>query len=162
MIEFSGNKITGFQGDAADVTAAKNHYRFVANKYGIDPFYIHSWHAGIHPSCSFNEPASRSFERWSGAAFGNPRLLHFHSCGKYPPGEISLNIVDPTISVDGEIIWDNIGLLDGGEITRISLTFEGLEPSVLYQTSTSLRKLIRFWCSLYLSHRKMMPLALAS
>ncbi len=106
LIEFSGNKITGFQGDAADVTAAKNHYRFVANKYGIDPFYIHSWHAGIHPSCSFNAPASASFERWSGAAFGNPRLLHFHSCGKYPPGEICLNIVDPTVSVDGEIIWD--------------------------------------------------------
>ena len=106
LIEFSGNKITGFQGDAADIIAAKNHYRFVAKKYGIDPFYIHSWHAGIHPSCSFNEPASTSFERWSGAAFGNPRLLHFHSCGKYPPGEISLNIVDPTISVDGEKIWD--------------------------------------------------------
>ena len=106
FVEFSGNKITDFRGDAADITTAKNHYNFVAKKYGIDPNYVHSWHAGMHPSCSFKFPASKSFERWSGAAFGNPRLLHFHTCGENPPGEISLNIVDPTISVDGKKIWD--------------------------------------------------------
>ena len=106
FIEFSGHNITGFHGDEADITAAKNHYQFVADTYGIDPFFIHSWHAGIHPACAFNAPAPASFERWSGAAFGNPRLLHFHTCGEYPPGEISLNIVDPTVSVDGVKIWE--------------------------------------------------------
>ena len=106
FIEFSGHKLIGFYGDKADVTLAKNHYQFVADKYGIDPFFIHSWHAGIHPACAFNAPASASFERWSGASFGNPRLLHFHTCGKYPPGEISLNIVDPTISIDGDKVWE--------------------------------------------------------
>ena len=105
-IEFSGHNITGFHGDKADISAAKDHYQFVADTYGIDPFFIHSWHAGMHPACAFNAPASACFERWSGAAFGNPRLLHFHTCGRYPPGEISLNIVDPTVSVDGEKIWE--------------------------------------------------------
>ena len=60
----------------------------------------------MHPVCAFNAPASACFERWSGAAFGNLRLLHFHTCGRYPPGEISLNIIDPTVSVDGEKIWE--------------------------------------------------------
>ena len=106
FIEFSGHRITDFNGDKADTDAAKRHYEFVAETYDIDPFYIHSWHAGMHPSCSFDQPASASFERWSGAAFGNPRLLHFHTCGKFPPGEISLNLVDPTVTVDGEKIWD--------------------------------------------------------
>ena len=64
----------------------------------------------MHPACAFNAPASACFERWSGAAFGNPRLLQFHTFGKYPPGEISLNIVDPTVCVDGEKIWE-VGVL---------------------------------------------------
>jgi hypothetical protein len=46
-----------------------------------------------------------NFERWSGGAFGNPRLLHFHTCGAYAPGEICWNVVDPTIEVDGRVIW---------------------------------------------------------
>ena len=61
FVEFSGNKITDFRGDAADITTAKNHYNFVAEKYGINPNYVHSWHAGMHPSCSFKFPASKSF-----------------------------------------------------------------------------------------------------
>ena len=107
FIDFSGNEILDFRGDVEDITTAKEHYNFVAKKYGVNPYYVHSWHAGMHPSCSFKFPASKSFERWSGAAFGNPRLLHFHTCGEDPPGEISLNIVDPTISVDDKKIWDN-------------------------------------------------------
>ena len=50
-------------------------------------------------------PAVKNYERWSGGAFGNPRLLHFHTCGAYAPGEICWNIVDPTITIDGRIIW---------------------------------------------------------
>ena len=105
FVDFKGNKITKFYGCKEDVATAKNHYKFVSRKYGIDPYFVHSWHAGMHPACQFSGPASQSFERWSGSAFGNPRLLHFHTCGEYPPGEISLNIVDPTIVVDGVAIW---------------------------------------------------------
>lgn len=105
FVHFDGSRITGFDGSPADVAAATAHYEFVGAKYGIDPYFVHSWHGGIHAGCAYRENASHNFERWSGGAFGNPRLLHFHTCGDYPPGEISLNILDPTVWLDGVAVW---------------------------------------------------------
>ncbi len=85
---------------------AEAQYAHVAGLYGIDGGIVHSWHAGIHPGCAFAGSAHDSYERWSGSAFGNPRILHFHTCGAYAPGEICWNIVDPTVVVDGAVIWD--------------------------------------------------------
>ena len=107
FVLFEGTRITGFEGSATDVAAAKAHYEFVAQRYGIDPYCIHSWHAGIHPGCEYRQTAGSNFERWSGSAFGNPRLLHFHTCGDYPPGEISLNVLDPTVHIDGIAVWED-------------------------------------------------------
>ena len=78
----------------------------MAETFGIDPHVMHSWHPGIHPGCAYHAPARDNLERWAGAAFGNPRLLHFHTCGDYAPGEISLNVLDPTVTVDGVAVWD--------------------------------------------------------
>ena len=107
LVNVDGNRITDFDGTAEDVAAAHAHYDFVGEKYGIDPYFVHSWHAGIHPGCSYEQAASANFGRWTGGAFGNPRLLHFHTCGQYAPGEISLNVVDPTVRADGIAIWEN-------------------------------------------------------
>ena len=106
FIHVDGNRITGFEGDVADVARAERHYAHVAEVCGTEATFVHSWHAGIHPGCGFVGPASASFERWSGSAFGNPRLLHFHTCGQEPPGQISLNILDLTVEVDGVNLWD--------------------------------------------------------
>lgn len=111
FVHFEDNRITRFEGRDEDVTAAKAHYEFVSAKYGLDTYYVHSWHGGIHPGCEFVEPANAHFERWSGGAFGNPRLMHFHTCGAYPPGEISLNILDATVRVDGVKLWEHGCLL---------------------------------------------------
>jgi len=107
FVEFEDNHITGFDGTPEDVAAAKAHYDFVGTKYGIDTYYVHSWHAGIHPGCNYPVPAGRDFARWSGGAFGNPRLLHLHTCGAYPPGEISLNLLDTTVRLDGVALWED-------------------------------------------------------
>lgn len=104
---FANGRISGFSGDEKAVELAEAHYRFVAGKFGIDRDFVHSWHAGIHPACEFSGAAADNYERWSGAAFGNPRLLHFHTCGAYAPGEISWNVVDPTVVVDGVAVWEN-------------------------------------------------------
>lgn len=103
---FAEGRISGFTGDTAAVKAAEAHYRFVAEEFGIDQDFVHSWHAGIHPGCEVFAAASDNYRRWSGAAFGNPRLLHFHTCGAYAPGEISWNMIDPTIVVDGVTVWE--------------------------------------------------------
>jgi len=102
-----GNKITHFEGDADQVERVVNHYQHISSQFDIEPWYVDSWHAGIHPACHFDTNAETDILRWSGTAFGNPRLLHFHTCGEYAPGEISWNIVDPTIYLDNVPVWEN-------------------------------------------------------
>ena len=99
-------RLTGFEGSQSDVALAKAHYDRVSAKFGIDRNYVHSWHAGIHPGCGFPWDMRENYERWGGAAFGNPRVLHFHTCGAYAPGEISWNVFDPTIEIDGVKVWE--------------------------------------------------------
>lgn len=104
-------RLQRWEGHPDEVAKAEAHYAHVANLFGIDGGFVHSWHAGIHPGCAYPEPAASNYERWSGSAFGNPRLMHFHTCGAYAPGEICWNIVDPTINVDGIKIW-NSGVIE--------------------------------------------------
>ena len=102
---FEAGRLRGFEGAAPARAAAEAHYARVAAQFGIDADVVHSWHAGIHPACAFPGAAQDNWERWSCGAFGNPRILHFHTCGDYAPGEICWNVIDPTIAVDGVEIW---------------------------------------------------------
>jgi hypothetical protein len=104
LIRFAGDRITGFEGP--DAAAASAHFDRVGGGLGIAARHVHSWHAGIHPGCAYDREAGDDVARWGCGAFGNPRLLHFHTCGAYAPGEISLNVVDPTIRLDGVPVWD--------------------------------------------------------
>lgn len=99
-------RLAGFEGSARDVKRANTHYDQVAARYGLDRDFVHSWHAGIHPGCTYTDFALDDLMRWSGSAFGNPRIAHFHTCGTYAPGEISLNLLDPTITLDGVAVWE--------------------------------------------------------
>jgi hypothetical protein len=99
-------RLTGFEGSKSDVARANAHYDRVARTFNIDRNLVHSWHAGIHPGCGYYWDIRDNYERWGGAAFGNPRILHFHTCGAYAPGEISWNVIDPTIEIDGVTYWD--------------------------------------------------------
>ncbi|MCB1492747.1 MAG: hypothetical protein KDJ77_13295 [Rhodobiaceae bacterium] len=101
-----GNRIVRFDGPGDMPARVSAHYEQVAGRFGIDPWYVHSWHPGIHPGCGFSGDAMKDMLRWSGSAFGNPRLLHFHTCGNYAPGEISWNLVDATVVVDGVALWE--------------------------------------------------------
>lgn len=102
-----GNRIARFEGDAEEVAAIENHYRHVASLFQIDPFVTHSWHAGIHPGCYFSGAIDDDPDRWANNIFTHPRLLHFHTCGAYAPGEICWSVLDPTVRVDGVALWDD-------------------------------------------------------
>lgn len=104
-IGFDGTQITGFAG--ADADAAGAHYDHVGAILGTRARFVHSWHAGMHPGCAYRMPAAANVERWGSGAFGNPRVLHFHTCGTVAPGEISLNVIDPTIRIDGVAVWED-------------------------------------------------------
>lgn len=99
-------RLQHFEGASKDVARAEAQYDRVAGLFGIDRNYVHSWHAGTHPGCTYPWDMRENYERWGGVAFGNPRVLHFHTCGAYAPGEISWNIFDPSIEVDGVTYWD--------------------------------------------------------
>lgn len=101
------NQIVSFEGDDDDVTRVEDHYQNVSSQLAIDPWHVDSWHAGIHPGCSFVTDAQTDMMRWAGSAFGNPRILHFHTCGQYAPGEICWNILDPTVTIDGVALWED-------------------------------------------------------
>lgn len=100
-------RILDFEGDAESVARIRRHYEFVADRYGIDPAVIDSFHTGMNPQTFYSGPAEADFQRWGGVAFGAPHYLHFHTCGDYSPGEICWSVFDPTILVDGEAYWEN-------------------------------------------------------
>lgn len=107
LAHLEGNQIVCFEGGSDQVAVIRNHYAHVASLFGIEPFIAHSWHAGIHPGCTFADDFNADPDRWSNNVFTHPRLLHFHTCGNYAPGEISWTIIDPTILVDGTALWEH-------------------------------------------------------
>ncbi|MCR8550552.1 hypothetical protein M4578_22240 [Salipiger sp. P9] len=105
VAQIENGRIAGFEGAARDVGAIRAHHERVGELFGIDPYVVHSWHAGLHPGCRFFPPVGRDRDYWSNTVFSSPRLLHFHTCGTAPPGEISWNIMDATVRVDGVPLW---------------------------------------------------------
>ncbi len=121
-------RIVGFEGNEDEVRKVRAHYDFVARKYGIDGDVIHSWHAGIHPQNGYTGLAAENLTRWSGSAFGNPRYLHFHTCGDYAPGEICISVFDPSISVNGSELWcdGRLDFAETEEVQRLQATYPGI------------------------------------
>jgi hypothetical protein len=109
--KIENGRIVDFDGSRSEVKKVREHYDRVAERFGIDRDVIHSWHAGIHPQNGYFGRAIDNLARWSGSGFGNPRYLHFHTCGDYAPGEICISTFDPTVSVDGVDLWRNGNLL---------------------------------------------------
>ncbi len=104
---FQGNRITEFTGPADVVASVEAHYRQIANNFDLEAWHIDSWHAGIHPLMSYDMPVAQDPVRWSNTGFQHPRMLHFHTCGSAPPGEVTWIVIDPTITIDGIALWEN-------------------------------------------------------
>lgn len=98
-------RITGFEGDADTVARVEQHYRHVARQFGIDAEVVHSWHVGLHPGLNYLQSADADPDRWSNTVFNHPRILHFHTCGAYAPGEICWMVKDPSVLLDGKPLW---------------------------------------------------------
>ena len=105
LAQIEGKRIVKFDGSKTSVDRILHHYAMVSELFDIEPMYVHSWHAGIHPGCSFIGDPKNDPDRWGNTIFQNPRVLHFHTCGVQPPGEISWNIIDPTVEIDGTVFW---------------------------------------------------------
>ena len=44
---------------------------------------------------------------WGETLFTSPQYLHFHTCGQYPPGEISWMVESPTLALEGRNLYEN-------------------------------------------------------
>ncbi len=126
MVE--GNRITAFEGPAESVATIETHYKAVSDLFAIEPLFVHSWHSGMHPACSYPGRADDNPDRWGNTAFTNPRLLHFHTCGAFPPGEISWTLIDPQVDVDGVVLWraGRLNLEANDVIRHVFATWPGL------------------------------------
>ncbi|MGC1441705.1 MAG: hypothetical protein WA888_13945 [Burkholderiaceae bacterium] len=107
MAQVQNGRIVNFEGEGPVVAAVRDHYERVASLFAIDRDAIHSWHAGIHPACAYEASASMNPDLWSNTVFGSPNFAHVHTCGDYPPGEISWMVMSPTIAVDEIALWDS-------------------------------------------------------
>lgn len=105
MVTVNGTRATGHDGPPDAVAGLRAHVADIAARFGLDGEFVHSWHAGIHPGCAYVGRAEDNPGRWTSSAFGNPRLLHVHTCGAYAPGEICWNLLDPTVTLDGVPLW---------------------------------------------------------
>jgi|TARA_B110000211_G_scaffold210116_1_gene247976 hypothetical protein len=64
--------IRSFQGDAADILAAEDHYKRVASQFNIDPWLLDSWHFGLHPATAHPLNPQVDLDRWSNTMFTSP------------------------------------------------------------------------------------------
>ncbi len=106
-VSVEGTRATGHDGPPEAVAGIRAHVASIARSFGLDGDFVHSWHVGIHPGCAYDGRAEENPGRWTSSAFGNPRLLHVHTCGAYAPGEICWNILDPTVTLDGVALWQD-------------------------------------------------------
>ena len=121
LAEVKQGRITDLFGPSELVDRFRVHYIRVGETFGMDPWSVHSWHAGINPGCRYPVRAQVDLERWGKVAFANPRYLHFHTCGNYAPGEIAWSLFDTDVFLDGRQFWDkgHFCFLDGPEVTEI-------------------------------------------
>lgn len=107
MAEVRDGLLTGFSGAVDTVRTVNTHYDRIAEALGINRNRVHSWHAGLNPHTAFDGCMLTELERWEGISFASPRYLHVHTCGDYAPGEISWSVFNPTVTIDGEVWWQD-------------------------------------------------------
>lgn len=97
-------RITRFEGDAEEVARTRSHFERIGRIVGGDPMAVNSWHTGINPRTFYKNNPEEDIERWGDMVYGSPRFTHFHACGS-DPGDISIMLLDATISFDGVEYW---------------------------------------------------------
>ncbi len=107
LAEIKEGRLITLHGNEEDRKSVAAHHMNIAGQFGLDANAIHSFHAGMHPGCAYLAPASDDPDRWANCIFTNPRVLHFHTCGTVPPGEICWMIFDHTLLVDGKALWSH-------------------------------------------------------
>lgn len=115
ILEFSDAKIIGFTGNQKLIDRTVAYLEEVGNKTHKEAMLINSWHAGINPQ-TFSPwgDSNETLEAWMNVAHNSPHILHFHAIGEQIPGELSVPIIDPTVTMDDKVMWT------GGKFTAFT------------------------------------------
>jgi hypothetical protein len=106
-VEVERGRMGAMSGPPAEVARLRAYLEKVGGEVGKDPYIVNSWHAGINPLAFSPYRDTDSLERWMFLAHANPRIVQFHALGADQPGEMSIPVLDPTISLDGEPLWED-------------------------------------------------------
>jgi hypothetical protein len=129
FIDIQQGRLTEISGPASLSEKVQQHYNHVAGLFDIDRDYIHSWHTGIHPKTHYTGSVHDDMTRWGTVTFNSPRYTHIHTCGDYPPGEIALVMIDATITLNDEPLWQDgkFVFLERSEVVSLLKDYPGHE-----------------------------------
>jgi hypothetical protein len=99
-------RVVNLTGDADSVAKVRAQLESAGKLTGQDPYTLSSWHGGVNPQAFTAWRDIADLSRWQTLAHNNPRLVHFHIVGEETPGEISLPLLDPTVTFDGKVFWE--------------------------------------------------------
>ena len=125
----TNGRIVSWAGPNHVVEQATSFLAEIGTRFGKDPCVVNSWHAGVNPQACVAFDATQSLEQWMLLAHGNPRILHFHVVGEKIPGEISATVVDATVMLDGEVVWDRgrLRIFDAEDYRALMIRWPGSE-----------------------------------
>ena len=125
LATIENGRMVDFEGAADAIAELK---RFLDNTGGLtgkDGYIVNSWHAGTNPRCFAHVTPEQDLDAWMYMIHGNPRIVHFHTIGEPPPGEMSIPVVDPTITYGDKVFWDQgrLTILDDPEVRVLAARY---------------------------------------
>ena len=130
-------RMVDFEGDAESIAELRRFVEKIGALTGKDGYVVNSWHAGTNPRCFAHVTPEEDLEAWMYMAHGNPRVVHFHSIGEPPPGEMSIPLVDPTIKYGDKTFWENgkLLILDDPEIRELVAKHHDPDDALYFDTN---------------------------
>jgi hypothetical protein len=126
VAEVRNGRIVDVSGRPADTSVARRFLENAGRLTNNDPYRLSSWHAGTNPQAFTAWSDVSHLARWQTLAHNNPRTLHFHVVGEATPGEISLPLIDPIVTLDGDTLWDRgrFTLLERADIREAAKAYD--------------------------------------
>jgi hypothetical protein len=104
-VTVENSRMVDFSGPQKLVEALTSQLKRAASLTDGDPFLVNSWHTGINPGTFYAQDPYTDLEKWGTVAYGSPRYTHMHVAGN-DPGDAAFHLMDLSILLDGELIWD--------------------------------------------------------
>ena len=117
--------ICDLKGEPDAVTRLRAFLDETGRRFGKDPYIVNSWHGGMNAAMVPFGRLSDGLDEWTRIGHNNPRVAHFHVVGRELPGEYSALLVDPTVAIDGEVLWDSgrLAFADSPEVQAALVKF---------------------------------------